>query len=71
MMSATVKTGGLEFEFETPKALFKTRMLAAIPNFHEFDVSHDGQRFLIGTLIGESKSEAPTVIQNWTALLKK
>jgi len=28
MMSAAVKTGGPEFEFETPKPLFKTRMLA-------------------------------------------
>jgi hypothetical protein len=71
MMSAAVKTSGTEFEFETPKALFKTRMMAALPNFHEFDVSPDGQRFLIGTLIGESKAAPPTVIMNWTALLKK
>ena len=71
MMSAAVKTSGTEFEFDTPKALFKTRMMAALPNFHEFDVSRDGQRFLIGTLIGESKAAPPTVIMNWTALLKK
>jgi len=35
------------------------------------DVSPDGRRFLIGTLIGESKAAAPIVILNWTAELKK
>jgi hypothetical protein len=35
------------------------------------DVSPDGQRFLIGTLIGESKAAPPTVILNWTAAWKK
>ena len=46
MMSSAVKTGGTEFESSAPKALFKTRMLAWIANFHEFDVSPDGLRFL-------------------------
>ncbi len=72
MMSSAVKTGGAEFEFSAPKPLFKTRMLAlGIYNFHEFDVSPDGQRFLIGTLIGEPTAPPPTVILNWTAALKK
>src|SRR5262249_3556051 len=65
LMSSSVKTGGTEFEFSAPKALFKTRMFAWNTNFHEFDVSPDGQRFLIGTLIGESKAAPPTVILNW------
>ena len=72
MMAASVKTGGTEFEFAAPKPLFKTRTLAlegAI--FHEYDVSPDGQRFLIGTLIGDTKAAPPTVILNWTADLKK
>jgi Tol biopolymer transport system component len=72
MMSSSVKTGGTEFQFAAPKPLFKTRTLAlegAI--FHEYDVSPDGQRFLIGTLIGDTKAAPPTVILNWTADLKK
>ena len=72
MMASSVKTDGAEFQFDTPKPLFKTRTLAlegAI--FREYDVSPDGQRFLIGTLIGESTAPPPTVILNWTALLKK
>jgi len=70
MMAAKVKTDDKEFEFEPPKALFKTRMLAWVGNFHEFDVSPDGQRFLIGSLIGESKAPPPTFIWNWPSLLK-
>jgi serine/threonine protein kinase len=71
MMSSAVKTGGTEFQFGAPKPLFKTRMLAWITNFHEYDVSPDGQRFLIGTLVGEPKAPPPTVILNWSAILKK
>jgi Tol biopolymer transport system component len=71
LMSSPIKAGGGTFEFGAPKALFKTRMLADIGSSHEFDVSPDGQRFLIGTLIGDSKAPPPTVILNWTALLKK
>ena len=72
MMASSVKTGGTEFQFAAPKPLFKTRTLSlegAI--FREYDVSPDGQRFLIGTLIGEPTAPPPTVIMNWTALMKK
>ena len=72
MMASSVRTGGSEFQFAAPKPLFKTRTLALEGGiFHEYDVSPDGQRFLIGTLIGEPTAPPPTVILNWTALLKK
>ncbi len=71
VMAATVKTGGNEFEFSAPKALFKARLLTWAGNFHEFDVTPDGQRFLIGTRTGEPTAPPPTVILNWTAALKK
>lgn len=70
LMSAAVKKGAVEFEFDTPRPLFKTRMLGKSASTHEYDVSPDGQRFLIGTLIGDSKAPPPTVILNWTSLLK-
>jgi Tol biopolymer transport system component len=69
MMSSAVKSAGKEFEFAAPKPLFKTRML--LNNFHEYDVSPDGQRFLIGTLVGDTKAQPPTVILNWTAEIKR
>ena len=72
MMASSVKTGGTEFQFDAPKSLFKTRTLALEGGiFHEYDVSPDGQRFLIGTLVGDTKAAPPTVILNWTADLKK
>jgi hypothetical protein len=29
------------------------------------------KRFLVGTLVGDTKAAPPTVIMNWTAALKK
>jgi Tol biopolymer transport system component len=72
MMAASVKTGGTDFQFDAPKPLFETRMLDLEGGlYHEYDVSPDGQKFLIGTLVGDSKVQPPTVILNWPALLKK
>ena len=71
MMVSSVRTAGSEFEFTTPKALFKTNTLSFGGTAHEFDVLPDGQRFLIGTLVGDTKAPPPTVILNWPALLKK
>ncbi len=71
MMSTSIKTGDGSFEFTPPQSLFKTRMLAHYNSTHEFDISPDGQRFLIGTLIGDTKAPPPTVVLNWPALLKK
>jgi len=71
LMSATPKLGGSDPEFSTPKALFKTKTLANVGSVHEFDISPDGQRFLIGTLVGEPTAPPPTVIMNWPELLKK
>jgi Tol biopolymer transport system component len=71
MMASSVKTDGTEFQFAAPKPLFKTRTLALEGGiFREYDVTPDGQRFLIGTLIGETTAP-PTVILNWPAELKK
>ena len=72
MMASSVKTGGTEFQFAAPKLLFKTRTLELEGGiFREYDVSPDGQRFLIGTLIGEPKAPPPTVVLNWIGELKK
>jgi len=55
--------------FETPKALFKTRMLTGlIRPWIDYDVTADGQRFLIGTQVGEATPVS--VILNWTAGVK-
>ncbi len=69
MMAVAVKLGEAAFESSAPQSLFKTKMLARV--VHEYDASADGQRFLIGTRIGESKAAPPTVILNWMAEMKR
>ncbi|MBS1808550.1 MAG: hypothetical protein JST84_10190 [Acidobacteria bacterium] len=67
MMMAVPMSGGA---FESPKALFKTRMLTGlIQSGIDYDVTADGQRFLIGTKVGDPMPV--TVFLNWTAGLKK
>ena len=68
MMSVGVKTRGTEFEYSAPRALFKARMLMGRAA-QEYAVTSDGQKFLIGTLIGEPTARPPTVILNWAAEL--
>jgi eukaryotic-like serine/threonine-protein kinase len=57
------------FEAGTPRVLFETRLKAM--QGRRWDVSTDGKRFLINTPIGEVKSQPITLVQNWTAELKK
>jgi serine/threonine protein kinase len=67
MMMAVKRNGAT---FETPKALFKTRMLTGlIKPWIDYDVTADGQRFLIGTQVGEATPVS--VLLNWSAGLKR
>lgn len=67
MMMAVNINGGTA---ETPKPLFKSRMLTSlVQSGIDYDVTADGQRFLIGTKVGEPTPV--TVFLNWTAGLKK
>jgi hypothetical protein len=57
-----------EFQFEPPHMLFQTRPIPGEWNL--YDVSPDGQRFLLNLPL-EWSSEAPiTVVTNWTEKLK-
>ena len=68
-MAADVKPGST-FEAGAPRALFQTQIKWNDIGT-QYDVSPDGSRFLINTLVDEGKSEAITIVQNWTAGLKK
>jgi len=56
---------------QAPVRLFQTRIaggaVPGAPNKQQYDVSSDGQRFIINTLIEETSSSPITVILNWTA----
>jgi Tol biopolymer transport system component len=71
MMAVAVRTSGASFEHGAPQALFKTRIWRDAPMLLgiSYDVSADGQRFLIATMVGEASPV--NVILNWTAGVKK
>ena len=72
MMSVTVKTSAAAFEPGAPKALFKSRMVREINvAWIDYDVTADGQRFLIGTLVSEGNATPVSVILNWVAEVRR
>jgi Tol biopolymer transport system component/predicted Ser/Thr protein kinase len=70
MMAAEVKSG-VQFEAGVPKPLFDTRLQQGLQQgITRFDVSKDG-RFLIPTALEEGANVPVSVVENWTAGLKK
>ena len=71
-MAASIKTdNGLEIEPAT--SLFQTRLPLrplSLDNRHEYDVTADGQRFIVTVPLTEARPPI-TVVLNWPALLKK
>jgi eukaryotic-like serine/threonine-protein kinase len=74
LMAVPVHSTSLSLSFEpgTPKALFQLRTVSDFLgfSFSSYDVSADGQRFLVSTLTREEVSPPLSVIINWTAALK-
>ncbi len=68
LMAVPVKTGAV-FESEEPRPLFEAR-LRNDPSRH-YDVSPDGQRFLLNIPLAGGTSPPITLVQNWTALLRR
>lgn len=69
IMAVDVKLG-TTFEMGTPKALFQTR----VTNFtspNRYDVTADGQRFLVNSSVEENSRNPIVVILNWAAGIKK
>jgi Tol biopolymer transport system component len=70
LMVAAVNGKGASFEVGAVRSLFETRAMTGLR--YPYDVSADGQRFLINTLRDQTTTFAPiTVVLNWTAGLKK
>jgi Tol biopolymer transport system component len=72
IMAVEVKTG-LTFEAGTATPLFQTRRRVTVSStdMFSYDVSADGQRFLVSTDVGEVTSSPLTMVLHWTAGLKK
>jgi hypothetical protein len=70
MMSVSVEPDGASPKLRLPKPLFPTRLEFG-SFFRQYDVSADGNRFLLAQPLEESTSVPITVIVNWPELLKK
>ena len=64
---------GANFNSGTPVALFQSeqRTLIATSELLAYDVTQDGQRFLINTHVKSGEIQPMTVVLNWDAELKK
>jgi eukaryotic-like serine/threonine-protein kinase len=65
--------GGVNFDGGVPAALFQAspRVLVATTELATYDVSKDGQRFLINTQLKNPEAQPMTVVLYWSAALKK
>jgi len=72
MMAAPVTTGA-HFDAGTPVALFQStpRQPVLVYDLFVYDVSRDGERFLINTQVKQGESAPMSVVLNWTAKLEK
>jgi Tol biopolymer transport system component len=69
MMAAPVSTAGVP---GTPSPLFQTRVPAAGNAYRRsYEVSPDGQRFLVNTMPADAEQPAIHVVLDWRALLTK
>src|SRR5262249_17201615 len=72
MMAVAVKAGA-SFEAGSPVALFQTHRrqpISALDVF-SYDVSGDGQRFLIATRVDEANPAPLSVLMNWASEMEK
>ena len=71
IMAVSVKTGDT-FEAGIPRPLFRIDSVVGIysAGASEYDVTADGERFLVNMAVAEARSLPITVVVNWTAELK-
>jgi len=72
MMAVVVKTGA-SFEAASPVALFQThrRQPISAQDVFSYDVTADGQRFLINTKMDEANAAPLSIILNWASEMEK
>ena len=70
---STPVTEGANFDVGAPVPLFQANPKEAVGTSEQlfYDVSRDGQRFLINTEVKQAEVEPMTVILNWATRLNK
>jgi eukaryotic-like serine/threonine-protein kinase len=71
MMAAAVNGKGASFDVSAVKPLFQPPSIYVNGPLRQYDVSADGQRFLLAVPVEQAVSLPITVVLNWTAALKK
>jgi Tol biopolymer transport system component len=73
LMSAAVNGGGAAFDVGNVTPLFRTqpRLLSGAHLGAAYDVSADGQRLLVNTIISGTQTEPLTLVLNWPSLLTR
>jgi hypothetical protein len=66
MVAASLRAAGGDFNALPPQPLFQTR--ARYTGKRSYDVSADGQRFLINTMVVDQPSTPLNVVVNWPSL---
>lgn len=71
-MAVSIKTG-LRLEFTAPEPLFETHAHDPLTaeEFFTYDVSADGQRFLINANAEQTDPRPVDIVLNWTSQWKK
>jgi eukaryotic-like serine/threonine-protein kinase len=72
IMAAPVQTG-IKFDAGAPVKLFQATPRQPVPIYDLFvyDVSRDGQRFLINTEVKQAETQPMSIVLNWAAKLNK
>jgi len=65
LMAVQVKATGTAIEIARPRELFQTRAATAVLFVPTYDVTADGQRFLINTSLEAEGAPPITVVTNW------
>lgn len=69
-MAAEIRGQDSAFQVGSVRSLFETRARVNINRRYMYDVSADGQRFLINTLV-EQALQPITLVVNWAAGLRQ
>lgn len=70
LMAVDIKADASEIQVGTPRPLFDLR-ISTLPGSPYYDVTRDGQRFLISVISEETTPTPMTVVMNWSAGLQK
>jgi len=74
LMAVEVNGAGSAFTAGIPKVLFELNVRTDFPGggaAMHYAATHDGQRFIVNTVLGDSSQVPITVVLNWTADLKR